>query len=306
MFQRLEDVEKRYEELNVLISDPEVIARQNEWKNYMKEHSDIEEIVFKYREYKTTKKNLEDAKEMMDFDFYRSTTTGGFSLNDGRLTVNTGKTEGEYKAILRGEGRVYQKVSIDIYPDENGLIYSGIYLGASNVGAGWGSIDGVNILLQSDSADEDKKNQLTVNVGDYPDWKVLKKVNEKLFVDGVKEPVRLTVYIVGQELIISVSVLSDLSRYTQFIYQYEGNYDLTQGTVGIRSRNANNSFDNFTVVYQQSDLVSPETDSENNTPVFVSPATGDYTMLLFCPLVMSVSLATMIWAWNKRRNNSCN
>ena len=58
MFQRLEDVEKRYEELNVLISDPEVISRQNEWKNYMKEHSDIEEIVFKYREYKTTKKNL--------------------------------------------------------------------------------------------------------------------------------------------------------------------------------------------------------------------------------------------------------
>ena len=66
MFQRLEDVEKRYEELNVLISDPEVISRQNEWKNYMKEHSDIEEIVFKYREYKTTKKNLEDAKEMME------------------------------------------------------------------------------------------------------------------------------------------------------------------------------------------------------------------------------------------------
>ena len=66
MFQRLEDVEKRYEELNVLISDPEVISRQNEWKNYMKEHSDIEEIVFKYREYKTTKKNLEDAKELVD------------------------------------------------------------------------------------------------------------------------------------------------------------------------------------------------------------------------------------------------
>ena len=66
MFQRLEDVEKRYEELNILISDPDVISRQNEWKNYMKEHSDIEEIVFKYREYKTTKKNLEDAKEMME------------------------------------------------------------------------------------------------------------------------------------------------------------------------------------------------------------------------------------------------
>ena len=36
MFQRLDDVEKRYEELNGLISDPEVISRQNEWKKLMK------------------------------------------------------------------------------------------------------------------------------------------------------------------------------------------------------------------------------------------------------------------------------
>ena len=66
MFQRLEDVEKRYEELNGLISDPEVISRQNEWKKLMKEHSDIEDIVLKYREYKTVAKNLEEAKEMLD------------------------------------------------------------------------------------------------------------------------------------------------------------------------------------------------------------------------------------------------
>ncbi len=66
MFQRLDDVEKRYEELNVLISDPEMIARQNEWKKLMKEHSDIEDVVFKYREYKVVSKNLEEAKEMLN------------------------------------------------------------------------------------------------------------------------------------------------------------------------------------------------------------------------------------------------
>ena len=63
MYQRLEDVEKRYEELNVLISDPDVISRQSEWKAYMKEHSSIEDIVIKYREYKKVQKNLEDAKK---------------------------------------------------------------------------------------------------------------------------------------------------------------------------------------------------------------------------------------------------
>ena len=66
MFQRLEAVEKRYEELNKLISDPEIISKQNEWKNYMKEHSDIEDIVLKYREYKKVEKQMNDAKELMD------------------------------------------------------------------------------------------------------------------------------------------------------------------------------------------------------------------------------------------------
>ena len=39
MIQKLEDVEKRYEELNKKISDPEVIAKQSEWQKYMKEHA---------------------------------------------------------------------------------------------------------------------------------------------------------------------------------------------------------------------------------------------------------------------------
>jgi len=66
MFQRLEDVEKRYEELNGLIADPEVISKQNEWKKLMKEHSDIEDIVLKYREYKAVEKNKNEAKEMLN------------------------------------------------------------------------------------------------------------------------------------------------------------------------------------------------------------------------------------------------
>ncbi len=66
MFQRLEAVEKRYEELNNLISDPEVISNQNEWKKLMKEHSDIEDIVLKYREYKKVENDYEEAKEMLN------------------------------------------------------------------------------------------------------------------------------------------------------------------------------------------------------------------------------------------------
>ena len=66
MFKKLEDVEKRYEELNKMISDPNVISNQNEWKKLMKEHSDLEDVVSKYREYKRVKQNYEEAKEMMN------------------------------------------------------------------------------------------------------------------------------------------------------------------------------------------------------------------------------------------------
>ena len=66
MIERLEGVEKRYEELNKLISDPDVISNQNEWKKLMKEHSDIEDVVIKFREYKKVKENLEEAKQMLN------------------------------------------------------------------------------------------------------------------------------------------------------------------------------------------------------------------------------------------------
>ena len=66
MFQKLDDVEKKYEDLTKKISDPEIIAAQTEWKNYMKEHADLEPIVLKYREYKKVKQQLDEAKEMLN------------------------------------------------------------------------------------------------------------------------------------------------------------------------------------------------------------------------------------------------
>lgn len=66
MFQKLEAVEQRYEELNKKISDPDVIARQDEWKNLMKEHANLVDVVEKYREYKKTQSDLEEAKQMLN------------------------------------------------------------------------------------------------------------------------------------------------------------------------------------------------------------------------------------------------
>ena len=65
MFEKLENVEKRYEELTKLISDPEVISNHEEWQKLMKEHASIEDIVVKFREYKKVKQLMEEAEELL-------------------------------------------------------------------------------------------------------------------------------------------------------------------------------------------------------------------------------------------------
>jgi len=66
MFDKLEAIENRYEELNIKLTDPAIIADQDQYPKLMKEHSELGEIVEKYREYKAFKKAIQDAKEMLE------------------------------------------------------------------------------------------------------------------------------------------------------------------------------------------------------------------------------------------------
>ncbi|WP_410984968.1 peptide chain release factor 1 [Bacillus cereus] len=66
MLDRLQAVEDRYEKLNELLSDPEVISDSNKLREYSKEQSDIQETVEVYREYKDVREQLRDAKAMLE------------------------------------------------------------------------------------------------------------------------------------------------------------------------------------------------------------------------------------------------
>ncbi|SHI37674.1 peptide chain release factor 1 [Lutispora thermophila] len=66
MFDKLEFIEEKYEDLSHKISDPEIIADQSQWKKLVKEHSDIEPLVEKFREYKAVLKGIEDSKQMLE------------------------------------------------------------------------------------------------------------------------------------------------------------------------------------------------------------------------------------------------
>jgi len=66
VFDRLAAVEARYEKLNELLSDPDIVSDTNKLREYSKEQSDIQETVEKYREYKEVKEQLTDAKAMLE------------------------------------------------------------------------------------------------------------------------------------------------------------------------------------------------------------------------------------------------
>lgn len=65
MMEKLEAVEKKYDELTKKIADPEIIARQEEWRKFTKEHASLEEIVTSFREYKKTIKQIEENSELL-------------------------------------------------------------------------------------------------------------------------------------------------------------------------------------------------------------------------------------------------
>ena len=50
MLDKLEALEERFAFVSEKISDPEVIADQDSWRKYCKEHSDLTPIIDKYRE----------------------------------------------------------------------------------------------------------------------------------------------------------------------------------------------------------------------------------------------------------------
>jgi len=60
MIKKLEELEKKYEELNKTLSDPNIMANQSKFQEYAKMHSDISKAVLKYKQYKGTIKEIEE------------------------------------------------------------------------------------------------------------------------------------------------------------------------------------------------------------------------------------------------------
>ncbi|WP_216829963.1 peptide chain release factor 1 [Alkalihalobacterium elongatum] len=66
MLERLQSLEDRYDRLNEMLSDPEVISDSKKLREYSKEQSDLEETVQAYREYKSVVEQYKEARAMLE------------------------------------------------------------------------------------------------------------------------------------------------------------------------------------------------------------------------------------------------
>jgi len=65
MFERLDQIEAKYEELTQALASPEIVSDSSKYQKTAKAHSELSEIVEKYREYKDLKKGIAESKQLM-------------------------------------------------------------------------------------------------------------------------------------------------------------------------------------------------------------------------------------------------
>ncbi len=66
MFDRLEDIIRRYEDITMMLGDPSVVSDQVKFRSLMKEQNSLEALVECYKQYKETKQTIEDSLMLLD------------------------------------------------------------------------------------------------------------------------------------------------------------------------------------------------------------------------------------------------
>lgn len=98
MFDKLDFILEKYEELSLKVSDPEIINNQPVWQKHMKEMGEMEPIVNKYREYKKAKSDLAGAKEMLEGNDEELREMAKLEISE--LEEKLEQYEGELKILL--------------------------------------------------------------------------------------------------------------------------------------------------------------------------------------------------------------
>ena len=99
MFERLNQIEAKYDELTRALASPEVIGDSSKYQKTAKAHSELSEIVEKYREYKDLQRGIEESRTMLAEE--SDVELKAYAQEElTRLEERLGATEGELKILL--------------------------------------------------------------------------------------------------------------------------------------------------------------------------------------------------------------
>jgi len=124
MFDKLEFIEEKYEDLSAKIADPEIISEQSLWQRYMKEHAELTPIVQAYRKYREAQKALEGAKEILNTE------------NDEELRELAKMELGELEDQIDGLSTELKKLLVPKDPNDEKNVIVEIRAGAGGDEAG--------------------------------------------------------------------------------------------------------------------------------------------------------------------------
>lgn len=131
MIDRLQSLENRYNKLNEMLSDPEIINNTDKLREYSKEQSGLEDVVQAYREYKEVTSQLKDAKEMLG-DQLDNEMNEMVKAEIEELTENQADLEEKMKVLLlpkdpNDDKNVFMEIRAAAGGDEAALFAGDLY-----------------------------------------------------------------------------------------------------------------------------------------------------------------------------------
>jgi peptide chain release factor 1 len=100
MFDKLESVARRSEELTKLLSDPTVLADPETLRRYAKEQADLRPVVSAYHEYRKLQQELQENQELLDSEGQDSEFTVLIKEEIAALTARLATLETELRTML--------------------------------------------------------------------------------------------------------------------------------------------------------------------------------------------------------------
>src|SRR5207253_5064177 len=99
MFERLEQLERRYEELTQALASPEIMNDSSKYQKTAKAHSEITPIFEKYREHKDLTRGIADSKALLA-DEKDPEMRAYAQVELDKLEARVGGVEDELKVLL--------------------------------------------------------------------------------------------------------------------------------------------------------------------------------------------------------------